>query len=137
MSLAVDESVNAEPRLSSVANRSLEAAGLADLRDKVVAGERLSLEDGLRLYQSTDIAAVGALANLVRERWHGDLTWFNRNLHINATNVCEFHAPFFTTMTTPPSYCDPDSRRGLCQLLFPSAERFARAIGLGQSDPAV
>ena len=94
MSLAVDESVNAEPRLSSVANRSLEAAGLADLRDKVVAGERLSLEDGLRLYQSTDIAAVGALANLVRERWHGDLTWFNRNLHINATNVCEADCVF-------------------------------------------
>lgn len=94
MSLAVDESISSEPRLSRVAERSLEAAGLSDLRDKVVARERLSYDDGVRLYESTDINAVGALANLVRERWHGDLSWFNRNLHINATNVCEADCVF-------------------------------------------
>jgi aminodeoxyfutalosine synthase len=80
--------------LSTVASRALDRAGLGDLRDKVVAGERLSLDEGVRLFEATDIAAVGALANLVRERKHGDLTWFNRNLHINATNVCEADCVF-------------------------------------------
>lgn len=93
MSLVTDTATapleSAERTLSPVAHRALERAGLGDLRDKVLAGERLTLDEGVRLYKSTDIGAVGALANLDRERRHGDLTWFNRNLHINATNVCE------------------------------------------------
>lgn len=76
-------------QLSTVARTALDRAGLAGVRDKVLAGERLSFADGLRLFDTPDLAAVGALANHVRERMHGDLTWFNRNLHINATNVCE------------------------------------------------
>ncbi len=76
-------------QLSSVASRALVRDGLGAIRDKVVAGERLSLEDGQQLFESPDLASVGALANLVRERKHGDLTYFNRNVHINATNVCE------------------------------------------------
>jgi aminodeoxyfutalosine synthase len=68
---------------------ALSAAGLLDLHDKVRAGTRLSADDGLRLFQCPDVAAVGHLANLVRERLHGNLTWYNRNLHVNATNVCE------------------------------------------------
>ena len=75
--------------LSSIARMNVERAGLADIAEKVVAGERLSFDEGLRLYHEPDLSAVGALANLVRERLHGDWTWFNRNLHINATNVCE------------------------------------------------
>ena len=76
-------------RLSAIATRALKRDGLGDIRDKVVAGTRLSLADGERLFESADLASVGALANFVRERLHGDLTYFNRNLHINATNVCE------------------------------------------------
>ena len=83
-----------EPSLSPVAERLVRQAGIEDIRDKVVSGLRLSLEDGERLYAVRQIAAVGALANLVRERRHGDLTWFNRNLHINATNVCEADCVF-------------------------------------------
>jgi aminodeoxyfutalosine synthase len=86
MNVRLDEH---ETALSSVAVRGLARAGLADLADKVVSGERLNLEEGVRLFRASDLAAVGALANLVRERKHGDLTWYNRNLHINATNVCE------------------------------------------------
>ena len=55
---------------------------------KVLAGERLDYKDGLALYGSTDILAVGWLANHVRERMHGDVTYFNVNRHINPTNVC-------------------------------------------------
>ncbi len=53
-----------------------------------MAGERLSADDGLKLYRSRDVLAVGWLANHVRERLHGDVTYFNVNRHINPTNVC-------------------------------------------------
>jgi aminodeoxyfutalosine synthase len=55
---------------------------------KVAAAERLSLEEGVTLYRSPDILGVGYLANLVRERLHGDTTYFNVNRHINPTDVC-------------------------------------------------
>ena len=61
----------------------------AQIRDKVRAAETLSFEDGVALYQHRNLMELGALANEVRERLHGDRTYFNRNLHINATNVCE------------------------------------------------
>jgi aminodeoxyfutalosine synthase len=53
-----------------------------------MAGQRLDFHDGLALYGSSDILAVGWLANHVRERMHGDVTYFNVNRHINPTNVC-------------------------------------------------
>ena len=61
---------------------------VAAIAEKVMAGERLSYSDGLALYGSADILAVGWLANHVRERMHGDVTYFNVNRHINPTNVC-------------------------------------------------
>jgi aminodeoxyfutalosine synthase len=61
---------------------------LQPIANKVEAGERLSFEDGLALYGSPDILAVGWLANYVREKMHGDLAYFNVNRHINPTNVC-------------------------------------------------
>ena len=53
-----------------------------------MAGERLDFGDGLTLYGTGDVLAVGWLANCVRERLHGDITYFNVNRHINPTNVC-------------------------------------------------
>ena len=64
-----------------------ERAGLGEIGRKVIEGERLTLEDGLALYAG-DLFAVGALANHVRERLHGDATYFNVNQHINYTNLC-------------------------------------------------
>ncbi len=61
---------------------------LEPIRAKVEAGERLSAEDGLTLYRSQDLLSVGWMANLVRERLHGDKTFFNVNRHINPTDVC-------------------------------------------------
>jgi aminodeoxyfutalosine synthase len=63
-------------------------ASLNSIRDKVLAQERLSFDDGLALYRSPDILAIGWLANHVRERMWGDTTFFNVNRHINPTNVC-------------------------------------------------
>lgn len=61
---------------------------LEPIAAKVLAGERLNFDDGVALYRSGDILAVGWLANLVRERMHGDIAYFNVNRHINPTNVC-------------------------------------------------
>jgi aminodeoxyfutalosine synthase len=61
---------------------------LSPVHDKVLAGERLNENDARALYRSADILAVGWLANSVRERMHGDKTYFNVNRHINPTNVC-------------------------------------------------
>ena len=63
-------------------------ARLEPISARVLAGERLSFDDGLALYASPDVLAVGWLANHVRERMHGDVTYFNVNRHINPTNVC-------------------------------------------------
>jgi len=63
-------------------------ARLNPIAEKAAVGERLSFEDGIVLYRSGDILAVGWLANLVRERMHGDIAYFNVNRHINPTNVC-------------------------------------------------
>ena len=66
-------------------------ARLEPVSKKVLAGERLSPEDGIALYQSNDLLAVGWLANYVREKKHGNITYFNVNRHINPTNVCVAH----------------------------------------------
>ena len=61
---------------------------LKTIRDKVQGAQRLSFEDGLTLYRTPDILTLGYLANLVRERLHGKVTYFNVNRHINPTDVC-------------------------------------------------
>jgi aminodeoxyfutalosine synthase len=67
---------------------STDDARLEPIAKKVKAGERLGFEDGVALYGSPDILAVGWLANYVREKLHGDVAYFNVNRHINPTNVC-------------------------------------------------
>jgi len=64
---------------------------LKPIAEKVLAGERLSMDDGIALYRSPDLLAVGWLANYVREKRHGNVTYFNVNRHINPTNVCVAH----------------------------------------------
>ena len=61
---------------------------LRPILGKVEAGQRLSYDDGVTLYRTSDILAVGYMANLVRERLHGSTTYFNVNRHINPTDVC-------------------------------------------------
>ncbi len=66
-------------------------ARLRPIADKVLAGERLNADEGLTLFQSNDLLAVGWLANHVREKRHGDICYYNVNRHINPTNVCGAH----------------------------------------------
>ena len=63
-------------------------ARLQLIAEKMLSGERLSFDDGVALYRSPDILAVGWLANSVREKLHGNIAYFNVNRHINPTNVC-------------------------------------------------
>jgi aminodeoxyfutalosine synthase len=64
-------------------------ARLTDIADRLDAGERLSFEDGVRLFRAPDLLAVGWLANREREKRHGAKTFYNYNLRLEATNVCE------------------------------------------------
>jgi aminodeoxyfutalosine synthase len=66
-------------------------AALRPIADKVLAGERLSFDDGIALYRTSDLLALGWLANSVREQRHGNICYFNINRHINPTNVCVAH----------------------------------------------
>ncbi len=67
---------------------------LSPVRAKVLAGEELSQDDGVALYASRDLHGIGRLANFVREKLHGDNTYYNRNRHINYTNVCALSCKF-------------------------------------------
>jgi aminodeoxyfutalosine synthase len=64
---------------------------LAPIAEKVLAGQRLSHDDGIALYRSRDLLTVGWLANFIREQRHGDICYYNVNRHINPTNVCVAH----------------------------------------------
>ncbi|HEX4056665.1 MAG TPA: aminofutalosine synthase MqnE [Tepidisphaeraceae bacterium] len=77
-------------------NRELQVtdAALRPVAEKLAAGQRLSPDDGVALYASRDVHGIGRLANFVRERLHGDKTFYNRNRHINYTNVCALSCKF-------------------------------------------
>jgi len=62
--------------------------------EKIINQQRLTPEDGLLLFERGSLSFLGALANHVRERMHGDKTYFNRNFHIEPTNVCVFACKF-------------------------------------------
>lgn len=68
---------------------------LESIREKVLAGERLSFDEGLFLYRpEVDLNELGALANIVRERKNGNFAYYNINTHLNPTNVCVYRCTF-------------------------------------------
>ncbi|MGH9355749.1 MAG: aminofutalosine synthase MqnE [Terriglobia bacterium] len=71
------------PHALTVEDKSLEP-----IAEKTLGGERLSFEDGVALFRSSDLLAIGYLADHVRRELHGQRTYFNVNRHINPTNVC-------------------------------------------------
>jgi aminodeoxyfutalosine synthase len=78
-----------EEIIESEKNKSLQKIG-----EKIFNKERLNEEEGVILFEQAPLPFVGALANFVRERLHGDKTYFNRNFHIEPTNVCVFSCAF-------------------------------------------
>lgn len=67
---------------------------LKNIGEKVLAAERLTEDEGVILFEKGSLPFVGALANYVREKLHGDTTYFNRNFHIEPTNICVFSCNF-------------------------------------------
>lgn len=78
----------------SLIKSSLRRSGLDGVYQKVMDHERLSFDDGMRLFETKDLTPVGYLANLVRERLHGDRSFFVRNRQLNPTNICEYSCMF-------------------------------------------
>jgi aminodeoxyfutalosine synthase len=67
---------------------------LKSIGQKIIQNERISFEDGVALFEKSSLPYVGALANWKRNELHGDITYFNRNFHIEPTNVCVFSCKF-------------------------------------------
>lgn len=74
--------------------RNQKDPSLKKIASKIIEQERLSEEDGILLFQYGTLPFLGTLANFVRQRLHGDKTYFNRNFHIEPTNVCVFSCSF-------------------------------------------
>ncbi len=85
--------MNAELLTTQLQTIPLEA-GLAAIAQKVKNQERITDEEALMLFEKGSLSFVGSLANSIRERMHGDNTYFNRNFHIEPTNVCVFSCHF-------------------------------------------
>lgn len=81
-----------EPTVAIIQNEQEKT--LRRIAEKIIAKERISEEDGLLLFEKGSLSFLGSLANLVRERKHGNTTYFNRNFHIEPTNVCVFACKF-------------------------------------------
>ena len=67
---------------------------LRDIINKIQVQQRITPEEGLFLFEKATLAELGAMANFIRERKHGSTTYFNRNFHIEPTNVCVFSCKF-------------------------------------------
>jgi aminodeoxyfutalosine synthase len=67
---------------------------LQQIANKIINKERISFDDGVALFEKGSLSWLGTLANYVREQKHGDKTYFNKNFHIEPTNVCVFSCKF-------------------------------------------
>ena len=78
----------------SIINNIILSPKLLSISNKVFNGERISEAEGIALYYEADLGLVGSLANYIRNKKHGDNTYFNRNFHIEPTNICVFDCKF-------------------------------------------
>ena len=80
-------------QLSIVLNSKIDSS-LKTIAEKIFASERISFDEGLLLYEKAELGFVGTLANFIREKRHGNFTFFNRNFHVEPTNICVFDCKF-------------------------------------------
>ena len=69
-------------------------SGLKAIAQKVLDGTRITVQEGIYLFEKGELAFLGSLANFVRNKRHGDYTYFNRNFHVEPTNICVFDCKF-------------------------------------------
>jgi len=67
---------------------------LIEISEKIFNNQRLTADEGLFLYEKVDLSLLGILANFVKEKWHGNKTYFNRNIHLEPTNICIYSCKF-------------------------------------------
>ena len=67
---------------------------LASIAEKIIAGQRITTGEGLLLYETADLGFLGILANFVREKFNGNHAFFNKNFHIEPTNICIYGCKF-------------------------------------------
>ena len=85
---------NKEEELIAEINALPEGKNFKKIADKVIADERITDEEGILLFDKASLGLTAILANYIREKKHGDKTFFNRNFHIEPTNVCVFSCKF-------------------------------------------
>lgn len=76
-----------------IGNKNL-SGELRRIAEKVLHDQRITFDEGVHLYQHAELGYLGTLANYIREKKHGDITYFNRNFHIEPTNVCVYSCNF-------------------------------------------
>ncbi len=84
---------NAE-ELLEVVSSLYDGKNFLDITNKIINDERITDEDGMLLFEKASLGLAATFANFIREKKHGDKTYFNRNFHIEPTNVCVFSCKF-------------------------------------------
>jgi aminodeoxyfutalosine synthase len=84
-------------------------SSLRAIAEKVLEGKRISFEEGLHLYEEGELSFLGALANFVREKKNGHNTYFNKNFHIEPTNLCVYDCKFCSYSRLIKQRNDPNS----------------------------
>jgi aminodeoxyfutalosine synthase len=85
---------NKEEELLEIINSFEEGKHFNTIAEKIIADERITDEEGLSLFEKASLGLAATFANYIREKKHGDITYFNRNFHIEPTNVCVFSCKF-------------------------------------------
>ena len=83
-----------EEKILGLINSLDESGSFTGITDKIIHDERISDEEGILLFEKAGLGLAATLANYIREKKHGDITYFNRNFHIEPTNVCVFSCKF-------------------------------------------
>ncbi len=86
--------MGAEGKLQLLLQDAGLSAELKSIAEKVLNNQRITFDEGVTLYEKGELAYVGVLANYIREQRHGDVTYFNRNFHIEPTNLCVYDCKF-------------------------------------------
>ncbi len=84
----------AAENIEQILQQSGTDAQLKAIAIKVLHDERINMEEGVLLYEKATVGFVGALANFIRNKKHGDNTYFNRNFHVEPTNICVYTCKF-------------------------------------------
>ncbi len=86
--------MNNNKTIEVILNGGMVSSSVKFISEKILEGKRISVEEGLVMYEQAELGLLGALANFIREKKHSDKTFFNRNFHIEPTNKCVFDCKF-------------------------------------------